>query len=106
MNKIAFLTTIYPVDESFVDDFFCSLSKQTKTSFDIILANDGFLELEKFKHKYHCLNILEIEPAKSIAKNREILIKYAIDNSYDIAVFGDIDDYFDWDLAEFFYNKK
>jgi hypothetical protein len=93
-NKIAFLTTIYPVDVTFVDVFFDSLINQSNKAFDVIVVNDGFIAFEKVKEKFSCLNIIEVSGANSIAKNRELLVKYAIDNNYAYGVFGDIDDYF------------
>jgi len=95
MNKIAFLTTIYPIDDIYTTDFFESLIKQTYSNFDVIIANDGFSDLDKLKKKYSSLNIIELPVVDSIAKNRELLIKHAIICGYDYAVFGDIDDYFD-----------
>jgi len=100
MNKVVFLATIYPMDESYVDAFFNSLVNQTVSSFDVIIVNDGFSNLEKYKHKYANLNIIEIDSCRNIAKNREISIRYAIDKQYDIAVFGDVDDYFEANRVE------
>lgn len=95
MNNTAFLTTIYPVDKLYISDFFESLVKQTNNSFDIIIINDGFGSIDKIVKTYSSLNIIEVPAANSIAKNRELLIKYAIDCGYHYAIFGDIDDYFD-----------
>lgn len=93
-KKVAFLTTIFPMCDSYVHDFFQSLSEQTWHKFDLIVLNDGFGDLKYIKEKYTNLNIIELPTAYSIAKNRESLIKYAFSNAYDIAIFGDSDDYF------------
>jgi hypothetical protein len=95
MSKVAFLTTIFPINETYIDDFFHSLISQTDSDFDLIILNDGYSELNALKAKYSDLNIIELETANNIALNRERLIKYAKDNSYSFALFGDIDDYFD-----------
>lgn len=100
MNKIAFLTTIYPIDDIYVTDFFESLIGQTNSNFDVIIVNDGFSALGKLKNKYNNLNIIELPAADNIAKNRESLVKYAISSGYNYAIFGDIDDYFDSNRIE------
>lgn len=93
--KIAFLTTIFPMDEQYLFDFFNSLDNQTYKKFDIIIVNDGYLGFSKLIQQYSHLNILEISSASSISKNREYGINYVIDNGYDILIFGDSDDYFE-----------
>lgn len=92
--KTAVLSVIYPVDDEFVHDYFKSLVSQDVTNFDIIMLNDGFKGLDKFKEIYSTLRIIEVPSAKNIAKNRSSLIKYALLNGYDVAVFADVDDYF------------
>ena len=93
-KKTAFLTTLFPVCESYLHDFFQSLTRQTWKGFDLIILNDGFNDFQRFKAQYSNLNIIEIPSANNIAKNREALIKFSLINNYDIAIFGDIDDYF------------
>jgi hypothetical protein len=94
-KKVAFLTTAFPVDGGVANDYFQSIKKQTYQGFDLVILNDGFAELAHYKKTYSSLNIIELDAAGSIAKNREALIKYVILAEYDIAVFGDFDDYFD-----------
>jgi sugar O-acyltransferase (sialic acid O-acetyltransferase NeuD family) len=93
-KKIAFLTTLFPICEKYLHDFLQSLTNQTWKEFDLIVLNDGFNDFTRFKEQYNNLNIIEIPSANNIAKNREALIKFSLVNNYDIAVFGDIDDYF------------
>jgi len=93
-KKIAFLTTIFPIDKSYIFDFFDSLMAQTRKDFDLIVVNDGYMNFEEIKCLYSNLKIIEIPSAGAIAKNRECLINYAKNNGYDIAIFGDIDDFF------------
>jgi sugar O-acyltransferase (sialic acid O-acetyltransferase NeuD family) len=93
-KKIAFLTTLFPICENYLHDFLQSLTNQTWKEFDLIVLNDGFNDFHRFKEQYNNLNIIEIPSANNIAKNREALIKFSLINNYDIAVFGDIDDYF------------
>ncbi|MEY8213822.1 MAG: NeuD/PglB/VioB family sugar acetyltransferase [Colwellia sp.] len=93
-KRIAFLTTIFPIDHSYVIEFFDSLSAQTRKDFELIVVNDGYINFEEIKASYLDLKIIELPSAGNIAKNREFLINYVKRNAYDIAIFGDIDDIF------------
>lgn len=93
-KKIALLTTIFPMNESYLIQFFDSLEKQTFKDFDIIVVNDGYKDFNKIKDKYSTLKIIELNYSNTHAKNREYGINYVISNSYDILIFGDSDDYF------------
>jgi len=94
MNKVAFLTTIFPANRKFLKSFFNSLFKQTYKDFDLIIVNDNFKNLEFYKNLYPSLNIVNINSNKSPSKNREIGINYCIDYKYENLIFGDSDDYF------------
>ncbi len=88
------LTTVFPASESYLDDFFISLQKQTNADFDVLVINDGIENFEIYKAKYTSLNIIEIKAAESPAKNREIGINTVLELGYKYIVFGDSDDYF------------
>ncbi len=92
-HEIAILTTIYPMDPVFVDEFFFSLNNQTVDMFDILIVNDGFGSLAKVKSKYRKLNIVEVDPGSTAAENRQIVIHYARQQGYKIGIFSDCDDY-------------
>ena len=100
MNNIAFLTTIYPINELYVTQFFESLINQTNVNFDVIIVNDGYADFNKLKKIYHSLHIIELPGVGCVAKNREALIKHALFCGYHTAIFGDIDDYFDRQRVE------
>jgi len=100
MNNIAFLTTIYPINELYITEFFESLINQTIINFDVIIVNDGYADFDKLKKTYHSLHIIELPGIGCIAKNREALIKHALFCGYHTAIFGDIDDYFDRQRVE------
>lgn len=93
-NKTAFLTTIFPLAKTYIDDFMLSLVRQTNQCFDLILLNDGYGDTSKLQRTYPELNIIELKSEANIAKNRASLINFARLNRYDYAIFGDIDDYF------------
>jgi len=94
MKTVAFLTTIFPMKEQFLNDFFDSLSRQTYDKFDVIVVNDGYDNFYDVKMKYQNLSIIELPYSDTPAKNREYGINYCIDNKFDILIFGDSDDYF------------
>lgn len=91
--KTAVLTTIFPVKEAYAHDYFASLARQSVQGFDVVLVNDGFGDLSALKAQYPQLNIIELESAGGIAKNREQMCQFALNNQYDVAIFADIDDY-------------
>jgi hypothetical protein len=94
VKKIAFLTTIFPMKEYLLFDFFNSLDKQTYIEFDIVVVNDDYKNFQNIKNRYRNLSIIELPYSNTLAKNREYGINYCIDNKYDILIFGDSDDYF------------
>jgi glycosyltransferase involved in cell wall biosynthesis len=94
MQKVAFLTTIFPTKDEFLIAFFDSLEEQTYKNFDIIVVNDGYKNFEMLRQKYSNLQILELPYKNTPAKNREYGINYCINNGYNVLIFGDSDDYF------------
>lgn len=101
LNKIAFLTTVFPIEEQYLYDFFDSLQNQTYKNFDVVVVNDGYENFEAMKVKYSLnLNIIELQYSSSPAKNREYGINYCIDEKYDVLIFGDSDDYFEANRVE------
>lgn len=94
MQRVAFLTTVFPTKDKFLITFFDSLEQQTYKNFDIIVVNDGYKKLQVFQQKYKNLKIIELPYKNTPAKNREYGINYCIDAHYDILIFGDSDDYF------------
>ncbi len=94
-QKIAFLTTIFPMNDDFLTDFFNSLEEQTFKKFDIIVVNDGYEQFDTIKKRYIHLNIIELPYKNTPSKNREYGINYVKKMGYDIVIFGDSDDYFE-----------
>jgi Glycosyl transferase family 2. len=86
--------------EGHLEVFFSSLSRQTFDNFDVVVLNDNYGPLNKFKSKYSELNIIDLPYNGTIAKNREYVINFVKNSSYDIAIFGDSDDYFDANRIE------
>lgn len=100
MKKVVFLTTIFPVREEFLIDFFDSLSRQTYDKFDVLVVNDGYKNFMNIKKRYQNLSIIELTCIDTPAKNREYGINYCIDKKYDVLIFGDCDDYFSENRVE------
>ena len=94
LNKTAFLTVVYPIDEEVLESFLCSLEDQTYKLFDVVVVNDGHATFDKVIKLHSNLNIREISGQNNFSKNREIGINFCVDEQYDNIVFGDCDDYF------------
>jgi len=97
--RVAFFTTIFPIKESYLVDFFSSLEKQTYKNFDTIILNDGYKDLEEFTKEFD-LNIEILDYSNTPAKNREFGINYILEQKYDRLIFGDSDDYFSSNRVE------
>jgi glycosyltransferase involved in cell wall biosynthesis len=93
-SKIAFLTTVFPMEKKYITDFFVSLQNQTSDYFDVIVVNDGYENFEDIIAEYSDLNIIELKFSDTPAKNREFGITFVKESEYDILVFGDSDDYY------------
>jgi hypothetical protein len=98
--KIAFLTTIFPMEDEFLNDFFNSLENQTFKKFDVIVVNDNYENFKIIKDKYKNLNIIEFKFSNTPAKNREFGINWCKENGYNVLIFGDSDDCFSENRVE------
>ena len=100
-SKVAFLTTIFPNKDEYLDNFFDSLKNQTFKDFDVIVVNDNYEDFDNIRKKYkQYLNLIEIKYSNTPAKNREQGINFCIDSNYEILIFGDSDDYFGYNRVE------
>lgn len=93
-SPTAFLTTVFPLCENYLDDFFKSLVSQTDNDFDLIIVNDGFKKLPFFIAKYTALNIIEVISNNTPIQNRIAGLNYVLEKKYENLIFGDSDDYF------------
>jgi len=94
-SDTAFLTTIYPACMIFFEQFLRSLDLQSDKDFDLIIVNDGVVNLEKYFEKYKRINYAVIPSTNSIVENRKIGIDLIKRQKYKYLIFGDSDDYFD-----------
>ena len=104
-ENIAFLTTIFPMKEDYLYDFFNSLNRQTFKDFDVVVVNDNYKNFSKIKEKFSDLNIKELKYSGTPLRNREHGINFILDNDYDIVIFGDSDDYFSFNRVEVIIEK-
>lgn len=95
LNDVSFLTTVFPMNEKYLYDFFDLLKNQTYKNFDVVVINDGYKKFDKIKNEYlNNLNIIEVQYSSTPAKNKEYGINYCKEQKYDVLIFGDSDDYF------------
>ena len=104
-ENIAFLTTVFPMKEDYLYDFFNSLNRQTFKDFDVVVVNDNYKNFSKVKEEFSDLNIKEIEYSGTPLRNKEHGINFILDNNYDIVIFGDSDDYFSFNRIEVIIEK-
>lgn len=89
--KVLLLGVIYKGVEKFLDDYFCSIDKQTYNNFDTLIIEDEFkLPVKYFRDRLICIEVVN----KSIAEIRSIGINYAKTNNYDLIIFTDCDDFY------------
>ena len=100
LNKVAVLTTVFPMKEEYLCSFFESLEKQTCKKFDVIVVNDGYAAFEELSYRYSSLEIVELVSSGTPSKNRERGINYVKQNAYDVVVLADSDDYFEINRIE------
>lgn len=103
MNKesslsVCVVTTIFPGNLNFFQDFLDGLSCQSYKNFDLIIYNDGCNHDELVK-KLHGFNFDIISDSSSnfFTEIRNYIFEYLTKNNYDIIFFGDSDDYFSCD---------
>ena len=83
-QKIAFLTTIFPMEKEYLFDFLNSLQNQTVKNFDLIIVNDGYNDLAELLISYKDINTVVLKHNGTPAKNREFGINYCLEQKYDI----------------------
>lgn len=93
-SSTAFLTTVFPSCEKYLDEFLNALEKQNDKDFDVIVINDEFDNLEKYTKNYPSLNIIEVLSSKTPVQNRIKGLNFIQAEKYEYLFFGDSDDYF------------
>ncbi|MBK7666216.1 MAG: hypothetical protein IPJ32_02070 [Sphingobacteriaceae bacterium] len=94
MKKVCVFAVIYPANIDYLDDFLISLSEQDFKEFDILLFNDGVIDLYPIIDKYKSLNIIVHGINGNTAQNRQRGMDILVESNYEQIIFGDTDDYF------------
>ena len=93
MSEICVLGVTYPGLEPFIDDYLVSLANQTVSDFIILIANDGFEEIQHYL-KQHSLesraSVIEMNGSPTLIR-RELLI-HAQEMHPNYFIFTDCDD--------------
>jgi hypothetical protein len=82
------------MNQMFLDEFFFSLSKQSYRAFDLVVLNDGFGSLDKYRITYPELSIVELKFSGTPSQNRQHGLNFIKQASYQKVIFGDSDDTF------------
>ena len=93
-KKVCFLTTVFPMPIEYLYDFFDSIVQQNYKLFELVIVNDDNLDLYKVMQEYTSIKTHVLSGGESPVNNRELLIEFALQKKYDIAIFGDSDDKF------------
>lgn len=94
-KKTAFLTTIFPLEKKYLQQFFSSLQQQSYSNFDVIIINDGYEDFSVLQDEFFDLNIVELVYSGTPSQNRQYGINYVKQQKYEFLIFGDSDDFFD-----------
>lgn len=103
--KIAFFTITYPMPSFFLRSFLQSIASQSCNNFDLIIGNDGNLEIDLLckEYSFSCYTIVNLSGMGNFIKIRELLLRKII-NDYDIIIFGDSDDFFSFNRVKIITN--
>tara|TARA_Y200000002_G_scaffold94730_1_gene76361 strand:- start:8585 stop:9466 length:882 start_codon:yes stop_codon:yes gene_type:complete len=97
-NSVAVVGVLYPLPNTFINDYIKSLESQSFKEFDLILFNDGFENAKKLKK--NSLNILLENVSGTPSEIRLKLINYIIGSNYEHIIFTDCDDFFSYNRIE------
>lgn len=93
-KKVCFLTTVFPMPVEYLYDFFDSIALQSYVHFELVIVNDKNLDLFRVIQEYTSIKVHVIAGGVNPVNNRELLIEFALQQEFDIAIFGDSDDKF------------
>lgn len=91
-HQTAILTTVFPAVEKYFPAYFNSLIEQNNQQFDLILVNDGIVDMSEVDHYLPKERVFVLSPGKTFVENRIISISYAKNKGYQNIIFADADD--------------
>ena len=118
--KILFGTVIYEGVKEYLEEFLLSINDQTYNKFDLYIINDGFKDEKLLNSQLNLLSIPYVIKKDTERNNpsqlRKKIIDYALEENYDLLIFGDSDDTFSINRVDelvrsvsneygFYYNK-
>ena len=99
-SNTAFLGVIFPENIQFFLAFLRSLHNQTIDDFDLVILNDGVVDLSKKIAKSTTVPIIEKRVSGTPAAIRKFGIDFLVDRGYENVIFGDTDDCFEANRVE------
>ncbi len=100
-NKVVFFSVFYPNKVEYHLDFLDSLNNQTYKNFDLLIINDGVVDLERLLRDNYEGNYYILDVEGSMLSVREQGLLKVIELGYEDIIFGDSDDYFTLNRIEY-----
>lgn len=97
MSKTAFFTVTYPAAEPYLRDFLHSLEQQSCGNFELVIFNDGVRHLDLTGCRI-ATRILDVSGTP--AEIRDAGLRFLKERGYELAIFGDSDDFFSQNRVE------
>ncbi len=94
LDKVAVFTVIFPENMPMFNDYLVALEKQSFTNFDLLIFNDGVVNLEQKISWLSLKNVIIVNLSGSQALIRTQIFEYLKCSDYLYAIAGDSDDYF------------
>ncbi len=102
-TNCCFVTVIFPGNIEFFSEFIQSLEQQSVSGFELLIFNDG-VNREQLRALIEgtslMVSIIETPLKASIAENRSFLLETLKRRDYEYCVFGDSDDFFEFNRVE------
>lgn len=90
-SNTVIISTVYPEVEPYLRRYLDSLEAQSSKSFELLIANDGYIGLEEILSQRE-LQWRILEVSKTVSENRRDLINKSIEYGYSKIIFSDCDD--------------
>lgn len=90
-DRLAVLTTVFPVVRPFLDDFAGCLTAQSDPGFTLFAVNDG-LPADEIRRALEPLDVIVVEAGRTPAENRRLGMRAVLDAGFAKLVFADADD--------------
>ncbi|RME52828.1 MAG: glycosyltransferase [Deltaproteobacteria bacterium] len=94
MSEICVISTIFPANAPYFEDFFRAYATQTRRDFDLILFDDGGsgMDIAAWRSRFRKIEVIPVPPGKTPAEVRAFLTGWVAASDYTYVVFADSDD--------------